>query len=103
MEPEALSIRPARGEDASVLGAAERAIASTPGRLASLPHEIHDETVEQKILELKNGSYLAAERLSVIVGHAFLEPLTLAVTSHVVVRLTIASSSVHTGPTHSAM
>jgi ribosomal protein S18 acetylase RimI-like enzyme len=90
------SIRPARESDAPLLAAAERAIARDPGRLASLPHEIVDDVVRKTILDLEDsrrGHYLVAEHGSEIVGHAFLETLPLAVTSHVV-RLTIA---VHEG------
>jgi ribosomal protein S18 acetylase RimI-like enzyme len=90
------SIREARREDAPVLAAAERAIASVPGKLASSPDEIDDDAVRKKIVDLEDrsrGIYLVAERVGVVVGHAFLEPLSLAATSHVV-RLTIA---VHEG------
>jgi len=90
------SIREARGEDAPLLAAAERAIASVPGTLASRPDEIDDEGVRRKILDLDDrgrGIYLVAERAGTVVGHALLEPLSLAATSHVV-RLTIA---VHEG------
>ena len=90
------SIRRARSEDAPVLAAAERAIARVPGRLASTPDEIDDVNVEKTIADLEDGSrgiYLVAEEAGVLVGHAFLERLLLAATSHVV-RLTIA---VHDG------
>src|SRR5690348_17157497 len=90
------SIREARGEEAPLLAAAQRAIASVPGRLASRPDEIDDEAVRKNILDLNDrggGIYLVAERTGTVVGHAFLEPLALATTSHVV-RLMIA---VHEG------
>jgi ribosomal protein S18 acetylase RimI-like enzyme len=90
------SIRAARAEDAPLLAAAERAIASIPGRLAPRPDEIVDDDVRKKILELgdrRRGIYLVAEQMGTLVGHALLESLPLAVTSHVV-RLTIA---VHEG------
>jgi ribosomal protein S18 acetylase RimI-like enzyme len=90
------SIREARQEDAPLLAAAERAIARVPGQLASLPDEILDDAVRQKIVDLDGGRgvFLVAERAGAVVGHAFLEPLsTLAVTSHVL-RLMIA---VHEG------
>ncbi len=96
MKPEALSIRPARQEDASLLAAAEREIARVPGRLAARPDEIRDDAVRTMILELNDrgsGSYLVAERAGTVIGHALLEPLSLAVTAHVF-RLTIA---VHEG------
>lgn len=90
------SIRGARREDAPVLAAAERVIASVPGRLASGPDEIDDDAIRTKIGELAEGDrgvYLVAEQAGTVVGHALLEPLSLAATSHVV-RLTIA---VHEG------
>ena len=96
MGSDALSIRDARREDAPLVAAAERAIASVPGELASRPDEIDDDAVRKKILDLGGrvrGMYLVAEHEGTVVGHAFLEPLSLAATSHVV-RLTIA---VHEG------
>lgn len=91
-----LSIRRAREEDAPLLASAQRAIARRPGLLASTPEEIVDDEVRAKILELEageSGLFLVAELGGAAVGHAFLEPLSLAATSHVV-RLTIA---VHDG------
>lgn len=96
MRPGAPVIRRARAEDAPVLAAAEREIASVPGRLASNPDEISDDAVRKMIIDLEDrgrGVYLVAERAGTTVGHAFLEPLPLAATSHVV-RLTLA---VHDG------
>jgi RimJ/RimL family protein N-acetyltransferase len=93
---DAPAVRKARREDAPVLAAAERAIASVLGRLASIPDEIDDDAVRKKILDLNGcsrGIYLVAEHEGTVVAHAFLEPLSLATTSHVV-RLTIA---VHEG------
>jgi putative acetyltransferase len=88
------SIRRARPEDAPLLAAAERAIARVPGKLASRVDEIHDDDMRRKIVELEGrGLFLVAEREGAILGHALLEPLALAATSHVV-RLTIA---VHEG------
>ena len=86
------SIRCARPEDAPGLAAAERAIASVPRRLASRPDEIEDAAIRATIVELgadARGIFLVAEDAGTLVGHAFLEPLPLAVTAHVV-RLTIA-------------
>jgi ribosomal protein S18 acetylase RimI-like enzyme len=89
-----ISLRKARPEDAPLLAAAQRLIARIPGRLASTPGEIHDDALRRLIVELDgHGHALVAERAGAIVGHAFLEPLALAATSHVV-RLTIA---VHEG------
>lgn len=96
MGSDAPSIRRARPDDAPLLAAAERAIAATPGRLASRPHELHDEAFRAKILDLEDpvrGVYLVAERDGRVVGHALLEALALAVTTHVF-KLTIA---VHEG------
>ncbi|WAS97418.1 GNAT family N-acetyltransferase [Nannocystis punicea] len=96
MGSDAPSIRHARPEDAPGLAAAERAIARVPGMLASRPEEIDDDAVRRMIVDLEErgrGIYLVAERAGTIVGHALLEPLSLAVTAHVV-RLTIA---VHEG------
>jgi GNAT superfamily N-acetyltransferase len=96
MSLDAPSIRKARREDAPVLAAAERAIAGTPGELAARPDEIDDDAVRRMVLDLNDrgrGSYLVAEHAGAVVGHAFLESLSLAATSHVV-RLTIA---VHEG------
>jgi putative acetyltransferase len=93
---DAPSIRKARLEDAPLLAAAERTIASVPGKLASRPDEIHDDAVRKMILDLddrRRGIYLVAERAGTVAGHAFLESLSLAATAHVV-RLTIA---VHEG------
>jgi ribosomal protein S18 acetylase RimI-like enzyme len=93
---DAPAIRKARSEDAALLAAAERVIASVPGKLASLPDEIDDDAVRKMIVDLNDrgrGNYLVAEHADAIVGHAFLEPLSLAATAHVV-RLTIA---VHEG------
>ncbi|HTB79096.1 MAG TPA: N-acetyltransferase [Polyangiaceae bacterium] len=91
------SIREARWEDAPLIAAAERKIANSPGKLASRPDEIDDDVVGKKILDLDGrGIYLVAEHADTVVGHAFLEPLSLAATSHVV-RLTIA---VHEGHQH---
>lgn len=92
-------IRKARPEDALVLAAAQRAIARVPGMLASRPDEIDDDAVREMILDLNDrgrGHYLVAEHAGAVIGHAFLESLPLAATSHVV-RLTIA---VHEGHQH---
>jgi ribosomal protein S18 acetylase RimI-like enzyme len=91
-----LSLRKALPDDAPILAAAERAIARVPGKLAPLPDEIDDAAVRKTIVDLDDGVrglYLVAEHAGALVGHALLESLPLAVTSHVV-RLTIA---VHEG------
>lgn len=96
MDLAATAIRRARVEDAPLIAAAQRAIASVPGQLASRPEEITDDGVRRTIVELNErdlGNYVVAEQAGAIVGHALLDPLALAVTAHVV-RLTIA---VHEG------
>jgi ribosomal protein S18 acetylase RimI-like enzyme len=82
-----LTIRPARIEDAPILAQAERAIAATPGFLASQPAELTDERLAQKIAALgraDNGCFLVAEAAGQIVGHGVLDPLPLAAVRHVV-------------------
>ncbi len=100
---ERVSLRKARVEDAPLLAAAERAIASIPGRLASLPYEIEDDAVRKMIVDLEDGGrgiYLVAvavaEHGDTIVGHALLESPPLATTWHVV-RLTLAVHEGHQG------
>jgi len=90
------SIRQARQEEAPFLAEAEREIARIPGRLASRPEEIDDQTIRRLIVDLnerERGAFLVAEADGAVVGHAFLDPIPLAVLSHVA-RLTIA---VHEG------
>lgn len=89
-------IRRARPDDAPGLAAAQRTIASVPGLLAARPDEIDADGLRELILQLNDGgrgNYLVAEHAGEVVGHACLEPLWLAATSHVV-RLSIA---VHDG------
>jgi putative acetyltransferase len=87
MHRPALTIRPARRADAPVLAQAQRAIALTPGLLASQPEEITDERIAQKIellAQAGNGCFLVAEAEQHIVGHGLLDPLPLAALRHVV-------------------
>lgn len=89
-------IRDARVEDAPHLAEAQRLIARTPGRLASTPSELRDEIFRERITRLhgsESGKFIVLEANGEVVGHALLDPLKLAVTSHVV-DLTIA---VHEG------
>lgn len=91
-----IQIRDARIEDAHDLAEAQRCIARIPGRLASMPHELKDEIFQERIVRLgrcETGKFIVIEKNGQIVGHALLDPLKLAVTSHVV-ELTIA---VHEG------
>lgn len=92
----ALTIRPARVEDAPALGQAARAIAATPGLLASQPAELSDEHFAKKIAALAvadNGRFFVAEADGELVGHGVLDPLSLLSVRHVV-HLTLA---VHEG------
>lgn len=93
------TIRPATPEDSSILAAAEREIARTPGRLASAPYELDDQNFREKIIHLSNldtARYVVMEMNNEIVGHAIVEPHKLAATSHVVF-LTIAIHEGHQG------
>ena len=77
----------ARVEDAGILAEAQRVIARTPGRLASTPGELTDESFRERIVRLgssERGTFVVAKIDGGIVGHALLDPLKLAVTSHVV-------------------
>jgi ribosomal protein S18 acetylase RimI-like enzyme len=91
-----LKIRPAIAEDASALWEAEVETAKTPGRLVSRPNELLLDAFVQKIRELgPRGCYIVAVDGDEVLGHAFLEPMTLAAVQHVY-RLTIV---VHPGQT----
>lgn len=99
MQRQNLLIRKATPDDASILAEAERAIARTPGQLASRPEELKDEAFREKIVALSGNDsalYLVVEQGGGIVGHAILEPHKLAATSHVVF-LTIAIHEGHQG------
>lgn len=92
-------IRNARPEDAPILAEAERQIAKIPGRLASLPIELKDESFREKITSLSqntSAAYLVVENEGEIIGHAIVEPHRLQTTSHVVF-LTIAIYEGHQG------
>lgn len=87
-----ITIRKAFPEDAHTLAEAERVIARTPGQLASRPEELKDDDFRSKIIALNQsdtGLYVVIECNGIPAGHALLDPLKLAVTSHVVT-LTIA-------------
>ncbi len=87
-----LELRLAVLDDVPTLARAEREIAQTPGFLASRPNEIVDARFPARITD-PLGRFLVAEVDGAIVGHGVLEPLSLAVTRHVV-QLTLA---VHLG------
>jgi len=77
----------AQPDDALVLARAERAVAQTPGGLASRPDEIRDDELRRKIVALNEqggGVFLVAEDGGAIVGHGLLQAHKLAVTAHVV-------------------
>lgn len=96
MSNAAFSIRRARPEDAPVMTAAQREIAAVPGKLASRPEEINEDTLRTLTTALDGGTrgiFLVADEGGVLVGHGMLEALSLATTAHVV-RLTLA---VHEG------
>lgn len=81
-----VTIRSAVPDEGPALAAAARALAATPGGLASLPHEIRDDAVRDHIVALadgRRGAYLVAELVGALVGHAWLERYALDVTSHV--------------------
>lgn len=91
-----IQIRDARVEDADSLAEAQRVIARIPGRLASVPSELKDEIFRERISRLNDrqcGKFIVIEANGKVVGHALLDPLKLAVTSHAF-ELTIA---VHEG------
>lgn len=93
------TIRPATPEDSSILAAAEREIARTPGRLASAPHELNDHSFREKIIALSqidNARYVVLESNKEIIGHAIVEPHKIESVSHVVF-LTIAIHEGHQG------
>lgn len=93
------TLRKARLEDAGALAQAERDIARIPGRLASHPDELKDESFREKIQLLADGNeglYLVAEEDGLLVGHAFFERHKLASTRHVA-NLTIAVHEGHQG------
>ena len=79
-------IRQAKPEDSSVLAEAEKKIAAQPGFLVSKPFELDEERFKstiKKLLQNNLGQYLCAEVEGKIVGHAFLEPLSLSAISHI--------------------
>jgi putative acetyltransferase len=91
-----LQIRPATPDDASALWKAEVEVAKTPGRLVSRPSELLLDAFVKTIDELgRRGCYIVAVDGDEVVGHALLEPMTLAAVQHVY-RLTIV---VHPGQT----
>jgi ribosomal protein S18 acetylase RimI-like enzyme len=90
-----VTVRQARVEDAATLCAAEQQVARTPGSLVSQPDELSPEAFASLIDVLGDGRgrYVVAEEKGKIVGHAFLEPMSLRAIRHVF-RLTLV---VHPG------
>ncbi len=93
-------IRAATVGDASALYAAERETAKTPGFLVSRPNELHTAAFAARIAELEapghRGRYVVATGpQSEVLGHALLEPMSLAAISHIF-RLTIVVHPGHT-------
>lgn len=94
-----VSLRSAVPDDAGVIAAALRAIAVTPGMLASRPEEIRDVDIAGKIAGVAVGGagvFLVAEEGGALVGHGLLQAYRLAVTGHVV-ELTLAVHVGHQG------
>jgi ribosomal protein S18 acetylase RimI-like enzyme len=95
-----VSIRTATIDDALTLATAEIATAQTPGLLASRPDELNANAFTARIAELEapgnRGRYIVAlNEQNQIIGHALLDPMSLARTAHTF-RLTIV---VHPGNT----
>lgn len=79
-----LRIRPAEVADAEDIAGGEAATALTPGLLVGRPGEISLDAYRAKISNLATpGFYLVAEEWGRVVGHAFLDPMAMAATSHV--------------------
>lgn len=94
-----VTLRPAAASDAPTIAAAQRAVAQTPGLLASRPEEIDDAEVARKIAALGEqggGIFLVAEERGELVGHGLLQKYRLAVTAHIV-ELTLVAHAGHQG------
>jgi ribosomal protein S18 acetylase RimI-like enzyme len=79
-----IKIRLARGEDAPAIRRAEAVTATIPGLLVAHPFEIPLDAYGGKIEVLrKKGRYIVAELDGSLVGHAFLDPMSLKARSHV--------------------
>ena len=90
-----MNIRLARSTDAAILCQAEQVIAATPGRLVSLPDELRVENFVAMI-EKSTTRYIVVEQNNEIIGHAFLEQMSLKAVAHIM-RLTIAVHEGHQG------
>lgn len=90
-------IRRAQSQDAAVIAEAEANIATTPGLLVGVPHEIPLATYEASIQALpKNGLYVVAEEGDELAGHLILDPMGMVRLAHVL-RLTIVVYPNHQG------
>lgn len=94
-------IRAATIDDAQALAAAEVETARTPGLLVSEPEELDARAFATRIADLeapgRRGRYVVAcNDRDALVGHALLEPMSLARIAHVF-RLTIVVHPGHTG------
>ena len=79
-----MGIRPATLKDAANLCKAEQQTAKTPGLLNSRPEELSLAVFEESIrIHGATGSYLVSIEEDEIVGHALLQPLSLAQRAHV--------------------
>ena len=92
-----MQIRAATIQDAPSLWQAEVTVAAIPGRLVSRPKELLLPAFVAKIGALsERGSYVVAVEGERIVGHAVLEPMSLAAIAHVL-RLTVVVHPGHSG------
>jgi RimJ/RimL family protein N-acetyltransferase len=93
-------IRTATIDDAPILAAAEMETTRSPGLLVSMPNELSVDAFAVRIAQLESpehcGRYIVAINANdLVVGHALLEPMSMARLKHVF-RLTIV---VHPGNT----
>jgi putative acetyltransferase len=95
--PASVNIRRAMPDDARALYQAERETSKTPGLLMSLPHELSEQQLRDKIMWLsKVGICLVVEIDGKVIAHAWLDPMCLSQISHVYT-LTIVVHPGHTG------
>lgn len=73
-----MHVRTATFADAEAIAAAESATQSTPGLLVGWPGDIPVGDYREKITKLaRHGRYIVAEENGRMVGHAFLDPMSL--------------------------
>lgn len=79
-----MHIRTATPADAAAIAATETATQRTPGLLVGWPGEIPLAAYRDKIAKLvARGRYIVAEESEVVVGHAFLDPMSMRANAHV--------------------